>query len=58
MSEVGQGWGAGADAHQLHAQAVLFPGVVALNLLLDLLQSGRALRLLGGLTVILEQTQM
>ena len=37
VSEAGAGAGSGADAHQLHAQAVLLPGVVALNLLLDLL---------------------
>lgn len=52
-------WGAGVGrpAHQLHAQAVLLPAVVAGDLLLDLLQCGRALRLLCRFTDILEQTQ-
>lgn len=45
--------GAG-PTHQLHAQAVLLPGIVAVNLLFDLLQCGRALRLLRGFTDILE----
>lgn len=48
----------GRPPHQLHAQAVLLPGVVAVDLLLDLLQRGRAPRLLCGRTVILKQTQM
>lgn len=47
----------GQAAHQLHAQAVFLPAVVAGNLLLDLLQCGRAPRLLCGFTDILEQTQ-
>lgn len=54
-------WGGGEGgrpAHQLHAQAILLPGVVAVNLLLDLLQRGRAPRLLHGFADILQQTQM
>lgn len=47
----------GRPAHQLHAQAVLLTAVVAGNLLLDLLQCGRAPLLLRGFADILEQTQ-
>lgn len=47
----------GGPAHQLHAQAVLLAAVVAGDLLLDLLQRGRAPRLLCGLADVLEQTQ-
>ena len=54
----GGGGEGGRPAHQLHAQAILLPGVVAVNLLLDLLQRGRAPRLLHGFADILQQTQM
>lgn len=47
----------GQPSHQLHAQAVLLPRVVAVNLLLDLLQCGQVRSLLCGFADILEQTQ-
>lgn len=45
----------GAIFTQLHAQAVLLPAVIAVNLLLDLLYRGRVLCLLHCLTDILVQ---
>lgn len=53
-SAVGGTEGEPGPAYQLHAQAVLLPGVVTVNLLLDLLKCGRALRLLRGFADILE----
>lgn len=47
----------GRPTHQLHAQAVLLEAVVAGDLLLDLLQCGRAAGLLGRFAGILEQTR-
>lgn len=46
----------GSPAHQLHAQTVLLPAVVAVDLLFDL-QQGRRLCLLCGLADILKQTE-
>lgn len=43
-------------AYQLHAQAVLLPAVIAVNLLPDVLYRGWVLCLLHCLTDILEQT--
>lgn len=45
-----------SSTYQLHAQAVLLPAVIAVNLLLDLLYGGRVLCLLHSLTDILKQT--
>lgn len=49
------GRGEQGPAYQLHAQAVLLPTVIALNLLLDLLERGRVLCLLHCLTDILDR---
>lgn len=49
------GRGGQGPAYQLHAQAVLLPAVIAVNLLLDLLERGRVLCLLHCLTDILDR---